>query len=258
MDINPRFSTIKEFLDEMVDTYNRPAFIEKDPISIPHRFSELQDIEISGFFAAVLAWGQRKTILNKCNELMERMDNRPYDFILYHQESDLGALLGFKHRTFNDTDLLYFVRFLQKHYQQFASLEDAFLVEGEFSMQRALIQFKDNFEASPDFPLRTGKHIGTPAKHSACKRLNMFLRWMVRDDDREVDFGLWKRISSANLICPYDVHVQRVAKELKLVTRKQSDWLAAQELTENLRGFDPCDPVKYDFALFGLGVEGVL
>ena len=281
---------IKDFLDQKVDEYNRPGFIENDPICIPHRFTRKQDVEIIGFFAAVLAWGQRKTIINKCTELIERMDGAPVDFVKNHQESDLKQLLGFKHRTFNDTDLLYFVSFFKYHYAHHDSLEHAFLQQAhqaEFRpeymvddghavsellsspvcyaqslhldnllIEKALNTFRAYFFSLPDYPLRTRKHISSPMQNSACKRLNMFLRWMVRDDGRGVDFGLWKQMTPAQLICPCDVHVERVARKLGLIHRKQSDWKTALELTENLRLLDADDPVKYDFALFGLGVEG--
>ena len=244
---------LKDFLDEKYEQYNRPAFIEEDPISIPHQYKRLQDIEIAGFWAAVLAWGQRKTIINKCTTLFQLMDNAPYDFVVNHQENDLKAFLHFKHRTFNATDTLYFLKFFQAYYQEHASLEEAFLATGN-GMEQALINFHNLFFSLEDYPERTRKHIATPARKSACKRINMFLRWMVRKDDRGVDFGLWKNIKPAQLICPCDVHVDRVARRLGLVTRKQTDWLTAKELTANLLLLDPEDPVKYDFALFGLGV----
>lgn len=251
-------SSIKDFLDEKVIQYNQPSFITLDPISIPHRFSKKQDIEISGFFAAILAWGQRKTIINKCLELFSLMDNAPHDFLLHHQEEDLKVLFNFKHRTFNEVDTLYFIHFLSWYYRQHESLEDAFLIgqTGKVdSMESILIRFHEYFFCLPDAPSRTKKHIATPARKAACKRINMFLRWMVRDDDKGVDFGLWNRIKPAQLICPCDLHVDRVARKLGLITRKQTDWQTAIELTERLREFDPIDPVKYDFALFGLGVE---
>lgn len=252
---------LRAFLEEQVDRYNRPAFITNDPISIPHRFQKLQDIEISGFVAATLAWGQRKTIINKCREFFGYMDDAPYDFVRFHQETDLKPFLNFKHRTFNATDALYFIAFLQQWYQQHDSLEDAFLVGMEpetEDMKPGLIGFHHTFFSLPDFPARTKKHVATPARKSACKRLNMFLRWMVRQDDRGVDFGLWHRLRPAQLVCPCDVHVDRVARELGLITRKPTDWQTARELTQNLRKLDPTDPVKYDFALFGLGVQDVL
>jgi uncharacterized protein (TIGR02757 family) len=249
---------IKDFLDEKVAQFNRPDFIELDPISIPHRFSKKQDIEIAGFFAAILAWGQRKTILNKCNELLECMDNAPHDFMLNHTEGDLKAVLGFKHRTFNEVDALYFIHFLSWFYRHQDSLEKAFLIgqNGAIdSMESMLTQFQRHFFSLEDAPLRTKKHISSPATRSACKRINMYLRWMVRQDEKGVDFGIWNQISPAQLICPCDLHVDRVGRKLGLITRKQTDWGTAVELTQVLRSFDPLDPVKYDFALFGLGVE---
>ena len=218
------------------------------------------------FFAAILAWGQRKTIINKCNELFARMDNQPYQFMLNHGDDDLKGLLGFKHRTFNDTDLLYFVSFFKRHYEQSTSLETAFLPKpsssaciesemGSFTAEKALNHFRSYFFSLEDFPRRTIKHISSPLQKSTCKRLNMFLRWMVRRDNCGVDFGLWTTIPSSALICPCDVHVDRVSRRLGLIARKQTDWLTAIELTNNLKEFDANDPVKYDFALFGLGVE---
>ena len=204
---------IKDFLDEKVAQFNRPDFIELDPISIPHRFSKKQDIEIAGFFAAILAWGQRKTILNKCNELLECMDNAPHDFMLNHTEGDLKAVLGFKHRTFNEVDALYFIHFLSWFYRHQDSLEKAFLIgqTGAIdSMESMLTQFQRHFFSLEDAPLRTKKHISSPATRSACKRINMYLRWMVRQDEKGVDFGIWNQISPAQLICPCDLHVDRV------------------------------------------------
>lgn len=251
---------LKDFLDKKVDEYNQPGFIPNDPISIPHQFSGKQDIEIMGFLASIMAWGQRKTIINKCNELVARMDGSPYDYIINHQEQDLKNLLGFKHRTFNDTDILYFVSFFKHHYQHFESLEDAFLVgqenREEVDLEMALNAFKTYFFSLPDYPVRTRKHISSPAQKSTVKRINMFLRWMVRKDTKGVDFGIWHRLSPKDLICPCDVHVERVARKFGLITLDKVNWKTAQELTANLRLLDPLDPVKYDFALFGLGVEG--
>lgn len=247
---------LKDHLDSKVALYNRRDFIEDDPISIPHRFSKQQDVEIMGFFAATLAWGQRKTIINNCNRLVVLFDNAPHDFILNHREADLKRFLDFKHRTFNPTDLLYFITFLQYFYRQHNSLELAFthgMGQDDKTIEKGLIGFYELF-FSLDHPTRTHKHVATPAKNSACKRLNMFLRWMVRKDGSGVDFGIWKSISPAQLLCPLDVHVDRVARQLGLLTVKQSNWKAVLELTENLRQLDPEDPVKYDFALFGLGV----
>ena len=247
-------------LDERVRRYNQPSFIPADPICIPHAYTQLQDIEIAGLFAAVLAWGNRTTIIAKSREILQRMDNAPYDFCKNHQPGDLQALLGFKHRTFNDTDLLYFVHFLQHHYQQHNSLETAFLPKsGTYSdisnpTEKRLTHFHRYFFSLEDAPNRTRKHIATPEKGSACKRLNMFLRWMVRNDKKGVDFGIWKKMKPAELICPIDLHVARVARKLGLLQRTSTDWQAAMELTAELKVFDQQDPVKYDFALFGLGV----
>lgn len=284
------FQQLKDFLDDKVDLYNRPEFIENDPVCIPHQFKLKQDIEIMGFWASILAWGQRKTIINKCNELIRLMDGAPYDFIINHQEADLKRFLGFKHRTFNETDALYFIEFFKQHYKSHDSLESAFLSKrspfrdefleevslsaeptdtssapcyiGELNkssdmpaVEYALNSFRTYFFSLPDFPARTKKHVSSPLQKSTCKRLNMFLRWMVRDDDHGVDFGLWKGIKPSELICPTDLHVERVARKLKLITRKQVDWQTSIELTANLQQFDPVDPVKYDFALFGLGIE---
>lgn len=252
----PELNQVKALLDDRYAKYNRPDFIGNDPVVIPHGFSQTQDIEIAGLFAAILAWGQRVTIINKCRELLARMDQAPYDFIANHQEADLKALLGFKHRTFNDTDLLYLVSFLHDFYQQHASLEDAFTAGGAITDQkRRLEHFYQTVFSLPDAPHRTRKHISTPARKSACKRINMYLRWMVRHDDRGVDFGLWQTMKPADLVCPCDVHVVRVSRKLGLITRPQVDWQAAQELTDHLRLLDAQDPVKYDFALFGLGIE---
>ncbi|MCH8317437.1 MAG: TIGR02757 family protein [Bacteroidetes bacterium] len=248
-------SVLKEFLDQKEALYNRPDFIPNDPISIPHQFTKKHDIEIMGFWAAILAWGQRKTTINKCNELIKLMDGAPYDFIMNHKESDLKPFLNFKHRTFNATDTLYFIAFFKDYYSKNESLEDAFICEmgdGRWEMEKALTGFHNLFFSLDDYPHRTKKHIPTPAKKSTCKRLNMFLRWMVRKDDKGVDFGIWQ-IKPSQLVCPCDVHVSKTARKLGLITRKQNDWLTALELTENLKQFDPDDPVKYDFALFGVG-----
>lgn len=247
---------LKKLLEEKFLQYNRPGFIENDPISIPHRFSKKQDIEIAALFAATLAWGQRVTIIQSCTQLLDRMDNDPYNFVLHHRETELKRFEKFVHRTFNSTDALYFIEFLKWFYQRHTSLEDAFVPpEGSADIGPGLVRFHKLFFSLPDHPLRTRKHIPTPERKSACKRLNMFLRWMVRSDNHGVDFGLWRKIKPAQLICPCDVHVERVARRLGLLKRKQVDWLAAVELTEALRTFDANDPVKYDFALFGLGLE---
>jgi len=246
-------NTLKEFLDSKVDLYNQPSFIKNDPICIPHLFSKKQDIEIAGLFAATFAWGNRTTIIQKSKELMQLMDNAPYDFCLHHSEKELKSVSAFKHRTFNTTDLLYFIEFFKFHYSKHKSLEVAFTKHGK-TVEEMLKGFHHYFFSLEYIPARTKKHIATPERKSSCKRLNMFLRWMVRQDDKGVDFGIWKKISPSQLICPIDVHVARVAKRLNILTRKQTDWQAAIELTEYLRTLGKNDPVKYDFALFGLGV----
>lgn len=242
-----------DFLNQKYHQYNQPSFIKDDPISIPHLFSKKQDIEIAGFFAAIFSWGNRTTIIRKSKELMELMDMAPYDFCRDHRELDLKRLISFKHRTFNDTDLLYFIDFFKFHYNKHKSLETAFIMHGD-SVEEMLSGFHQYFFSLEHIPGRTKKHIATPQRNSSCKRLNMFLRWMVRKDEQGVDFGLWEKISPSELICPLDLHVARVARRFGLLKRKQTDWIAAIELTEQLKKFDPVDPVKYDFALFGLGV----
>lgn len=250
-------NNLKAFLDGKVALFNQPAFIKNDPISIPHRFTKKQDIEIAGFFAAIFSWGNRTTIINKSKELMQLMDNDPHAFCLHHSDIDLKNLLHFKHRTFNATDLLYFIAFFKMHFSKQHSLENAFtqwMNKTDKTVENGLKGFYHYFFSLPDIPERTRKHIASPEKNSACKRLNMYLRWMVRPDHQGVDFGIWKNISPSQLICPLDVHVARVAKELHILKRQPADWQAALELTEFLRTLDNADPVKYDFALFGTGV----
>lgn len=249
---------LKEFLDSKVIEYNRSNFIQDDPIQIPHRFSKKQDIEITGLWTACLAWGQRKTIINKATLLFEMMDDAPHDFILNHTDSELKVFETFKHRTFNATDTLYFIHFLKTYYEKHDSLEVAFsqhINTQDQNVINGLIGFHNQFFALPEAPDRTKKHVATPSRKSACKRINMFLRWMVRNDDCGVDFGIWKTIKPSQLVCPLDVHVERIAKRYHLLSRKQSDWTAATQLTNALKVFDPNDPVKYDFALFGVGLE---
>jgi uncharacterized protein (TIGR02757 family) len=252
--VNPR-DHLKNFLDKKVDLYNQPSFIKDDPVSIPHLFSQKQDIEIAAFFAAIFAWGNRTTIINKSKELMGLMEMSPYEFCLHAKAKELNRLRGFKHRTFKEDDLFYFIEFFRYHYKQSSSLETAFsdhitLVDQD--IENALIGFKEYF-FTLEHVRRTEKHISSPLQKSTCKRLNMFLRWMVRNDKKGVDFGIWKKISPSQLICPIDVHVARVARKFQLLSRKQIDWFAAIELTGHLRELDPADPVKYDFALFGAG-----
>ena len=248
--------SLREFLDEKVLLYNTPAFIPADPVSIPHRFEKRQDIEIAGLFAATLAWGNRTSIINNLMRLMHWMDDAPHDFILHHGDADLKSMLGFAHRTFNATDLLYFIETLRGHYQVADSLEHAF-VPGEMlesdNIGPALIHFHNYFFRGEP-PDRTRKHVSTPARGSACKRLCMYLRWMVRHDAAGVDFGIWKKISPAQLICPLDVHVARVAHRFGLTARPAADWRSALELTATLRRWRPEDPAIYDYALFGMGM----
>jgi len=247
---------LKQFLDAAVARFNTPAFIADDPISVPHRFERLQDREIMGFWTAMLAWGQRKTIIQSALRLAERMDWAPHDFVLHHTEEDRARFLDFKHRTFQTTDTLWFLAFFQQFYRKNDSLEHAFarhLLPSDLTTERALVGFHRDFFDHPDAPDRTRKHVATPERGSTCKRLNMYLRWMVRHDAAGVDFGLWRRIHPAQLLVPLDVHVERVAHRLGLLHRPQTDWRAVLELTESLRAFDPADPVRYDFALFGLG-----
>jgi len=246
--------SLKAFFDKKVAVYNQVSFIKDDPICIPHLFSKKQDIEIAGFFASIFAWGNRTTIIQKSKELMQLMDNAPHAFCTGHKKTDLKKLLAFKHRTFNTTDLLYFISFFQEHYKKHDSLEDAFVLSPDKDPAARLHQFHNYFFSFPDAPPRTKKHIATPIKGSTCKRLNMYLRWMVRKDNKGVDFGIWNKIKPSELICPIDLHVARVAKRFQLLGRTKIDWQAGLELTEYLKTLDPKDPVKYDFALFGLGV----
>lgn len=252
-------ANLQEFLDAQVIKFQHPSFVQDDPISVPRQFTRLQDIEITGFWTAMLSWGLRKTIIRKANELVGLMDNAPYDFILHHQETDRKRFLKWKHRTFQSTDTLYFLEFFQQFYQNHHSLEDAFVPEanlGAADTEGALAHFHETFFGLTHAPKRTRKHVATPAKNASCKRLNMFLRWMVRSDENGIDFGLWKKISPAQLLIPLDIHVARVSRKLGLLSRKQMDWKAVLEISGRLREFDPDDPVKYDFALFGLGVLG--
>jgi uncharacterized protein (TIGR02757 family) len=249
---------LRIFLNKKAAQYDQPSFIPEDPVAIPHLFTLKQDIEIAGFFAATFAWGNRSIIINKSKQLMQLMDMQPYQFIKYHSPADLKRLLHFKHRTFNTTDLLYFIEFLHQHYNNYDSLEQAFFTKEALNtpciVEEALTWFHHYFFSLDEYPPRTRKHIATPEKKSNCKRLNMFLRWMVRSDKGGVDFGIWKAIEPKSLIIPVDLHVARVARRFGLLHRKQVDWNAALELTEQLKALDPDDPAKYDFALFGLGV----
>ncbi len=252
MDLNR--NDLKEFLDEKVDTYNRKQFIDSDPIQIPHQYSEKEDIEIAGFLTATIAWGNRSMIIKNAQKLMNYMGNSPYDFTMHHRPEDLTKLSSFTHRTFNATDLRYFVTSLRNIYLHHGGLEKLF---GKYAqtdrLQGSVHHFKRHF-FELEHPSRTTKHVADPEKGSAAKRINMYLRWMVRKDQRGVDFGIWQSLKSSQLSCPLDVHSGKVARKLGLLKRKQNDARAVEELDSELRKLDPLDPVKYDFALFGLGV----
>jgi uncharacterized protein (TIGR02757 family) len=244
------------FLNKKYEQYNHPSFIKDDPVCIPHSFTKKQDIEIAAFFAAIFAWGNRTTIINKTRELMQWMDNSPYECCLHASPVQLKKITAFKHRTFKGDDLLYFIDFFRFHYASHPSLETAFsrwMTKEDTSTENALAGFKTYF-FSGEHLKRTEKHIASPLQNASCKRLNMFLRWMVRNDKKGVDFGIWKQIRPDQLVCPVDVHVARVARKFNLLQRTTVDWQAALELTAHLRQLDKNDPVKYDFALFGLGV----
>lgn len=243
---------LKEFLDEKVNLYNNPKFIESDPIQIPHQFNLKEDIEISSFLVATIAWGNRKMIIKNGFRMMELLENSPYDFVLNHKEKDLEKLSGFVHRTFNDTDFKYFIKSLQNIYTNHNGLETVFISDNN-SLQKTISDFKKLF-FEIEHPSRTTKHISDPMKGSAAKRLNMWLRWLCRKDNNGVDFGIWESINPSLLSCPLDVHSGNVARKIGLLTRKQNDAKALHELDNSLRALDPIDPVKYDFALFGLGV----
>ena len=245
---------LKEFLDSKVELYNNPNFIESDPIQIPHAYSLKEDIEISGFLASTIAWGNRKMIINNSKKMMNLMGNSPYDFVMSHNKNDLERLENFVHRTFNGQDFIGFIKSLQNIYMHHGSLESIFTKHQENdSMQNAITKFKTIFFEIEHLN-RTEKHVSDPSKNSSSKRLNMWLRWNCRQDNTGVDLGIWKDISPSKLSCPLDVHSGNVARKLNLITRKQNDGKALLELDNNLRILDPLDPVKYDFALFGLGV----
>jgi uncharacterized protein (TIGR02757 family) len=245
---------LKEFLDEKVELYNRPAFIESDPISIPHQYTKKQDIEIAGFLAATISWGSRKMILRNANRMMELLDHSPYDFIMNSTDDEIEMIERFVHRTFNSIDLIYFLKALQNIYKQKGGIEAIFSAhQTSDSLLPAIHEFHNIFfELSHE--KRTERHVSDPFKGSAAKKLNMYLRWMIRNDNRGVDFGIWNTIPPSILSCPLDIHSGNVARKLGLLRRKQNDSKAVIELDIYLRSFDKLDPVKYDFALFGLGV----
>lgn len=243
---------IFELLENKHDKFNRVSFIESDPISIPHLFSKKEDIEIAGFLAATISWGQRVTIIKNANKLVELMDLTPFDFVMNHTTKDLKRFDDFKHRTFNAVDVAFFITSLKNIYANHNGLEDVFAANPT-NMQKSIHHFRKVF-FEINHPERTKKHVSDPFSNSAAKRINMFLRWMIRNDKRGVDFGLWKKINPKHLMCPLDVHSGNVARKLGLLNRTQNDWKATLELTESLRKFDKKDPIKYDFSLFGLGV----
>lgn len=245
---------LKDLLDSKVQQYNHVSFIDSDPIRVPHQFTKKEDIEIAGFLTATISWGNRKSIINNAKNLMMLLDNAPFEFVMNHESSDLKSLLPFVHRTFNGQDCIQFIKGLNHIYSNHDGLEAVFVKHAESnSLQNSIYHFKRYFFEIEHLQ-RTQKHISDPLKNSAAKRINMFLRWMVRNDKAGVDFGIWNSLSPAQLSCPLDVHSGNVARKLGLLTRKQNDAKALMELDTNLRKLDAKDPVKYDFALFGLGV----
>lgn len=247
---------LKSFLESKTGQYNRPEFIAPDPVSIPHRFTKKEDIEIAGFLTALISWGRRPAILKSAQNLMQLMDNAPYAFIMHHNDDDLKRLTDFVYRTFNSSDLLFLVEALRRIYLEQGGLEN--VCETSFrqtgTVKGLITGLREELLKSSHLP-RSEKHLAAPEKGSAAKRINMFLRWMVRRDDKGVDFGIWKGIPPSELMIPLDIHSGNTARKLGLLHRKQNDWKAVEELTEKLLGFDSADPVKYDFALFGTGVN---
>lgn len=250
---------LKVFLDEQFERYHNRSFVDDDPVGIAHKFNKKEDIEIAAFLSATIAWGKRAMIIKNASLLMDLMDQSPYEYVCDASNQEMNRLQNFKHRTFNGDDLNHFVKSLRHIYTNHGGLENAFSKgqENAKNTKNALTQFHHTFFEIPHLD-RTKKHVSNPEKGSAAKRLNMFLRWMVRDAKGGVDFGLWKTLTPAQLSCPLDVHSGNTARKLGLLTRKQNDWKAVEELDTQLRLMDPLDPVKYDFALFGLGVYGDL
>lgn len=244
------FSDVHALLEQKYKEFNRPNFNDDDPVGIPHQFSKKEDIEIAGFLAATIAWGQRKSIINNARKIIQLMDDEPYEFIINHTKKDLKRTEGFVHRTFNAQDLSQFFQSLQQLYKVHGGLEEVLCKSPDVAANIA--HFKEVFFENAE-SLRTYKHVSDPSKGSSAKRINMYLRWMVRNDKRGVDFGIWKKLSPANLMLPLDVHTGNVSRKLLLLERKQNDWKAVVEISDQLRKFDPKDPIKYDFALFGLG-----
>ncbi|MEG1936914.1 MAG: TIGR02757 family protein [Rikenellaceae bacterium] len=247
---------LKELLDELHDRYNNQSFIELDPISIPHAFEKREDIEISGFLAATIAWGNRKMIVRNAKRMVDLMEGEPYRFIMEADDHDLQSVENFVHRTFNGSDFIYFLTALKNIYHNYGGIKDVF-VNGYLknnSLEEGIADFRRIFFELDHLP-RVERQLSSVEKNSACKRVNMYLRWMVRNDNRGVDFGLWREIPTSALYIPLDVHAGNVGRNLELLSRKQNDWKAVLELTENLRRFDVDDPIKYDYALFGVGVN---
>lgn len=249
------FQEIKTILDEALDLYHHPSFIAEDPISVPHQYSIRQDIEISGLFSALFAWGKRSTSIRKANELMTLMDNAPYDFIMNSRELDMKRFESFVHRTFQSVDVLFLVNSLKEIYREYNTIEPLFSIGFQTGgIVNAIHHFRQSMLAYPHLP-RSGKHLPDPFRGSSAKRVNMFLRWMVRKDKADIDFGLWNSIPQSKLKLPLDVHTGRIARMLGLLTRKSNDWLAVEEVSSSLYQLDPEDPIKYDLALFNLGLH---
>jgi|TARA_R110000737_G_scaffold161270_2_gene189166 uncharacterized protein (TIGR02757 family) len=247
------FDELKTFLDQKVEQFNEPSFLKDDPLGIVHQFSKKEDIEIMGLLMATIAWGNRKSIITSGNRLVEIFENEPFEFVMNHKDSDFKNL-HFVHRTFQKSDLQFFVGALRQVYTEYSSLEEVFDESSEYpGVKGRIVNFRNVLLSYPH-EKRSEKHLANPAKKSAAKRLNMYLRWMVRNDNMGVDFGIWKSISTSELYLPLDIHTSTVGRKLGLITRKQDDWQALEELMQNLREFDSDDPCKYDFALFGLGV----
>ncbi len=254
---NKQENRLFEFLESKYREFHRIDFVANDPIQIPHQYKKKEDIEISAFITSILAWGLRKTIINKASLLMDIMDHSPYDFVLHHTKKDLKKCMQFKHRTFNADDLLYFIPSLQNIYLKHGGLEDAFFYQSNASMMERISRFKQIF-FELDHLKRTEKHLADPKKGSTAKRINMYLRWMVRTNMGNVDFGIWRKFKPHELMLPLDVHTARVSRNLGLLKRSQNDWQAVMEVSKRLKQFDPLDPIKYDLALFGLGVTAEL
>ena len=246
---------LKEYLDFKANQFNNPDFIAQDPIQIPHSFSKKEDIEISGYLSATIAWGNRKSIIKNAKKMMLLMDSSPYDFVINHSEKDLERLLPFVHRTFNGNDFIFIIKALKRAYTTFDSLEGLFLIKPDEQNPMPAIDRFRSFMLADEPEIRTKKHISSPAKNSSAKRINMFLRWVVRKDLNGVDFGIWERIPQSKLSIPLDVHSGNTARKLGLLTRKQNDRKSVETLDSKLRELDPKDPVKYDFALFGVSAS---